>query len=247
MGASSGGGFCFFVYKALRAKAIASYISPGIYSDEELSQHSNKTLSPPLPPIAYIYMTKDGLVTQHIEHNKKMLEQSGVIHQLFPVDAHPLTPQLCAERLPEVGLEHCALFLATVTRRSPHLIQPETYEIQKSYLGGEWRDAMNEMHFHEGILKARLSLGLSPMIEGSKRGELSPISPSGHSWLWAAVEEEIAAAHGVHEMTSDHIDQVLDFLMLHAKVDSPNNNNNANSLYGISSSTTTDSDATKSA
>lgn len=40
----------------------------------------------------------------------------------------------------------------------------------------------------------------------------------GHSWLWASLNEEIAVSYAKHEMTSEHVHDVLDFLMKHAGI-----------------------------
>ena len=48
---------------------------------------------------------------------------------------------------------------------------------------------------------------------------LSKTSHSGHSWLWAAVEEEISTCYAYHSMTAEHHRSVLEFLIQQAGIE----------------------------
>eukprot|EP00797_Seminavis_robusta_P009282 Sro166_g074130.1 n/a (544) ;mRNA; r:34033-35664 len=59
---------------------------------------------------------------------------------------------------------------------------------------------------HQKMRKKTLQLQKFPTIA----------TPEGRSWLWASMLQEIEAAYGVQEMTSEYSSQILDFLMYHA-------------------------------
>jgi hypothetical protein len=197
MGASSGGAFLFSAYKVLKFKAMASYIMPTSFAPEDTSSPDTT-----LPATAFVYMPRDGNSKIAIPRVTKELTEIGVPNRAWSVDPHPLTPQLCAERIPELGKDQCTHFLDGAD--GDGLLRSD-YTVLKSFNSGKW-----ETHF------AHAQLDPTDMPKASKKqlGEISVHHAFDyHSWLWASMVEEIAVSYGVHEMTAEYRDEVLDWLM----------------------------------
>lgn len=206
MGASSGGAFLFAAYKVLKFKAMASYIMTASFSQEDAS--SSVTT---LPATAFVYMPRDGHSKIAIPQVTKELTDLGVSNRAWSVDPHPLTPQLCAERIPELGKDRCTRFLDAAAQRDgggddEDALLRSDYTVLESFNSGKW-----DTHF------SRAQLDPADMMQKDHKKQLGEISEhlafDNHSWLWASMVEEIAVSYGVHEMTAEYRDEVLDWLM----------------------------------
>ncbi|KAI2503275.1 hypothetical protein MHU86_11212 [Fragilaria crotonensis] len=139
------------------------------------------------------------------------LTELGVSNRAWSVDPHPLTPQLCAERIPELGKDRCTRFLDAAAQRDgggddENALLGSDYTVLESFNSGKWNT-----HF------SRAQLDSADMMQKDHKKQLGEISEhlafDNHSWLWASMVEEIAASYGVHEMTAEYRDEVLDWLM----------------------------------
>ena len=205
MGASSGGGILFSAYKILKFKALASYIMWKSYSKDDL-QHPDT-----LPATAFVYMGRDK--RSHILPTfSEALLKKGVASKVWQVEPHPLTVELCTQRIPELGEERCHGILETARLNHADLIG-EDYTILEPYNKGygAWYSFFNE--------ESHLEQKRSKKKKKTERGKLSDVSFDGHSWLWASMVEEIAVSYGMHEMTADYRHEVLDWLMVEAGID----------------------------
>jgi hypothetical protein len=202
MGASSGGSFLFSVSKSLGLKSIASYVSGKGFPKSELTPSN-------VPATMYVHMPKDYKTANKIEENYRALLKASIPVEQIKVDSHPLTLELCSRRLPEFGDRRCAAFIANVLASSKSLLDKNDMSVLISYQNdGDWTELME---------KAKLDDGLDSSTK-KKKGAPFDKNFEGHSWLWASMAEEIAASSAVHEMTSEHRREVLDFLMKHAGI-----------------------------
>lgn len=190
----------FAVHQSLELSSIAPYVSGRGFTESQLAT-GNK-----LPPTIYVYMAKDWHTAEKVEDSHAAMTKAGVTAEKVAIYPHGLTPELCSKRLPEFGDRRCQAFLRDVVAQGG-LVDKTDYTVMTSWQNGDWKDVMQ---------KHKLDAGLSPNTK--TKGVASTTSFGGHSWLWASVEEEIAASFGVHEMTAEHRQQVLDFLMKHAGI-----------------------------
>jgi hypothetical protein len=201
MGASSGGSFLFSVYQTLGLKSIASYVSGKGFTESELTAGN-------VPATIYVHMPKDVNTADRIEANCKTLVLAGIPVKKIEINSHPFTLELCARRLPEFGDRRCQTFIRDVLASNKNLLDKDDMSVRAPV--GEWKDVME---------KAKLDDGLDASSK-KKKGALYDKNFAGHSWLWASMGEEIAASFAVHEMTSERREEVLDFLMKHAGIES---------------------------
>lgn len=199
MGASSGGSFLFSVYQSLGLSSIAPYISGRGFTESQLEAG--------VPPTIYVHMAKDRRTANNVEEQHKAIIKTGIPAEQLAVYPHAFTAELCAKRLPEFGDRRCQAFLRDAVAHVG-LVDKKDYTVMASYQSGDWKSVL-ERH--------KLDADWEPDIK--IKGEASRTSFGGHSWLWASMEEEIAASFGVHEMTAEHRQQVLDFLMKHAGIE----------------------------
>ena len=200
MGASSGGAFLFSVYQSLGLSSIAPYVSGRGFTESQLAAGN-------VPPTIFVHMAKDWHTADNVEESHAAMVKAGVAAEKVAIYPHGLTPELCSKRLPEFGDRRCQAFLRDVVAHVG-LVDKTDYTVMASYQSGDWKGVME---------KHKLDAGLKP--DTKTKGVASTTSFGGHSWLWASVEEEIAASFGVHEMTAEHRQRVLDFLMKHAGIE----------------------------
>ena len=201
MGASSGGAFLFSVHKSIGLASMASYVSGRGFSDSELAAGN-------VPPTMFVYMPKDWRTADKVEETYKALVKAGIPTEKMEVNPHAFTPELCARRLPEFGDRRCRAFYRDILAQG-NLVNDKDLTVMTSYHGGDWKAIME---------KNKLDAGLDKSSK-AKKGMPSKMSFGGHTWMWASMEEEIAASFAVHEMTSEHRQKVLDFLMKHAGIE----------------------------
>jgi hypothetical protein len=111
------------------------------------------------------------------------------------------------------------LFRAIEKQKDPQLLDPRDYTVLESNRHSGWESVLAP--FDKDASKPKLRASQQDPTTGSDL--LSPTSFSGHSWLYAAVDEEIAVSYGRHETTAERRSEVLDFLMKHAGLDVDNN------------------------
>ena len=206
MGASSGGAFLFKSYKALKFKSMASYVIGTGFKEADLDDGS-------AIPTVFVHMPKDTRRAGSIVEKHKALVRAGVPTKVLEVHPHPLTPELCARRLPELGDRRCQSFIRDVMASRKELLNKNDMSVMASTKNGEWASLMKASKLDEDLVTSK-----------TKPGQLSQVSFGGHSWLWASMEEEIAVSYAVHEMSAEHRRTVLDFLMKHAGIETGTNN-----------------------
>lgn len=211
MGASSGGSFLFSIYRTLKIRSMASYISSSGFDAKELPNSPDpRRRNSSVPPTVFVHMVRDADTASYVHYHKDALEKAGVPTKVFGVQSHPLTEELCDQRLPEVGDRRCRLFVQTVSTDYPTLLEPETHTVLSPY-DDQWKNVLKESKFDDDL---RHTVGTTPV----NKGEATPTATSGHSWMWEAVQQEIETAYAQHEMTCEYHTEVLNFLMKHASI-----------------------------
>ena len=206
MGASSGGAFLFRVYKQIKLKSMVSYIMGLGFDESDITAAASS-----LPATAYVHMPRDEQTSHAVAESMAVLKAANVATMEWLVQPHPLTPELCDRRLPELGDRRCHAFLQMVKKKYKGLLKEDDNNVLKSYTNGDWKAAMQESELDIPIKKVS-----SHKNSHIKPGQLSSSTLHGHAWLWASMEEEIAVSYAMHEMTAEHREEVLDFLMIHA-------------------------------
>jgi len=205
MGASSGGAFLFKVFKELEFKSMVSYVMGRGHEQSDLND-SEITI----PATAYVHMPRDERTAAKVATHMAALDEAGIPCQEFKVQPHPFTLESCDQRLPELGDRRCHAFLKLVKQKFKGLWDDADGTVLQS--APAWKDAMQEYKLNDYSNTGSNNEKVNP-------GELSPVSYSGNSWMWASMAEEIAVAYGMHEMTAEHHDEVFDFLMANADID----------------------------
>jgi hypothetical protein len=227
MGASSGGSILFSAYKTLGFQSMASYVMPESFSSEDLTKGPDGKLMHQLPATAFVHMSRDTQTARSVTKNVATLRALGVPTHVFPIRPHAFTVELCDQRLPEIGDRRCHIFLERIHAQYPGLLDANNNNILQSYFSGEWTHPLEDSKLDDDL---RHYVGAPP----TEKGQVGFLQFGGHAWSWAAMVEEISAAYGQHEMTCEHHDNVLDFLMVHANIDfSPSSEGNNNRRLGL--------------
>lgn len=206
MGASSGGNILFTAHNAFSFRSIVSYIMPSGFSQFDWDHRSELN---PLPAVGYVHMPRDTKRAKKVPDIVSRLSQEDIAYKVWEVQPHPLTSKLCQQRIPELA-GRCEAILNYVQETYPELMDHE-YNILEPYTSGKW-----EKVFVKSQLDPAKFAELKERASQQERGSLIGVQFSGHSWLWAALVEEIAVSYGKHEMTAEYAEEVLDFLMEHA-------------------------------
>lgn len=223
MGASSGGSILFSAYKILGFQSMVSYVMPEGFSPDQLVKGPNGKAN--LPATAFVHMQRDRQTADSITTNAAALRSVGVATKVFPVKPHPFTVDLCDQRLPEIGDRRCHIFLQRVHSQYPDLLDKNN-NILQSYFSGEWKYPLEDSKLDDDL---RHYIGAPP----AEKGQIGPVQFSGHAWPWAAMVEEISTSYGQHEMTCEHRNQVLDFLMKNANIAFQSEEDRRRGLIGI--------------
>jgi hypothetical protein len=189
MGASSGGSFLFRVYGEIQLISMASYISPAMF--ENPSQGI---------PTIFVHMPHDIFTGAAVQRNHATLEGQGIASHIIPIDPHPLTPELCTERILELDRSTCQ-------------------KILEKAMSLHYLDANYTVLRTDALLWSALVSKYVPRRKHSRTK--SEQRNKGHiefSWLERAFQEEVTAAFAYHEMTAENIEQVMDFLITHAGI-----------------------------
>jgi hypothetical protein len=145
-------------------------------------------------------MPRDVFSGAAIQRNHATLVAEGIASQIITIDPHPLTPELlCTERIPELDRSTCRKILAKAM--SLHLLDAN-YTV--------WRT--------DAQLWSALVSKYDKRNRDWKKSEKKKNNRKEVSWLVRAIHEEVAAAYAYHEMTAEKIEQVLDFLIAHARI-----------------------------
>ena len=212
MGASSGGTFASILSRTIPTTAQCIIVSPG--SDKALLTPSTHSAAQPytewssavlgssdrlysVPPTAWLYMVKDvhwassqkiaSLRDSILEKGKSLGHRIATSSQgtlLLPVKQHPLTKSYMAERLDGWSTQLAALFYKLAHR--------EGFVDRYDYLIDSPR--------HSGMTQYMVEL-----LEGEGGEEVGGVVRG----AVAGVGEELAVLWGEHEMTSEHMDEVV--------------------------------------
>lgn len=201
MGASSGAEFVLKHATTLKLKRVAAYVPPRGTLDEISPQG--------LPPTILVHMPRDA-------HNAEAIDEWMKAHKVvkkadvtvLTVAAQPFTAERCQERIPEISPDICTTFIERAKAFKGDTLMDQKGFLVKSYV------------VTDGWSKIMATLPLDDAGSNSTSVNVpdgaSDKSFSGHSWKWAALQEEIQVAYGRHEMTAEHCTQVLNFLQGHA-------------------------------
>jgi len=218
MGASSGGAILFSAYRILGFRSMVSYIMATGFSKsdwidfmDDADDDSKKGKKDRLfPATGYLHMPRDTKRAYQIPPLVTKLFKQHIPTKNWEVKPHPLSPQVCQHRIPELGgnRRSCREILNYIQTHHPDLLDEEYVVLEPYKSGGKWEKAFRELQLDD-----------DPAKQTTKPNDTTNnnvLQFSGHSWLWAALVEEIAVSYGKHEMTAEHAKKVLDFLMEHA-------------------------------
>lgn len=155
-------------------------------------------------------MPRDTKRAKGIHSIIKDLQKRGVSARVWEVPPHPLTIQVCQDRIPEFCLERCQALLQLQHNQRHHKgLFGEDFTVLEPYKkGGKWDSVFRKAHLDPPDFDR-----IKSKSNNIAKGTPNHIQFSGHSWLWAAVVEEIAVGYGYHEMTAQFRDQILEFLL----------------------------------
>lgn len=197
LASSSGASFLFFVYKELKLTSMAVYNTPQNFLPDDLEDQD-------IIPTAFVTMPLDKPMTRQIRKNHDELVRAGFPTQLFRVSPRPFTQALCAARLSELDSKECSKMFDVLQKDHAHLLDKDGF-VAQDWKSGQWQALLE-------------SLGLDSKTTGLPY--LTTQASSGHSWIYAAMEQEIRTCQAYHGMTSEHHSSVLDFLIAQAESDS---------------------------
>jgi hypothetical protein len=127
------------------------------------------------------------------------LQKRGVSARVWEVPPHPLTLQVCVKRF-------CNTFDDITSHKGLFV---EDFMVLEPYKkGGKWDSVFRKAHLDPPDFDR-----IKSKSNNIAKGTSNYIQFSGHSWLWAAVVEEIAVGYGYHKMTAQFRDQILEFLL----------------------------------
>jgi hypothetical protein len=207
MGASSGAEFMLKHATLFQFTRVAAYIPPR----GALDQISKANL----PPLILVHMPRDAhnadVIKEWVKGNQKDTTSEEL--QVLTVEPHVFTTERCHERIPEIPKETCSTLIERALSSVKDPIMNEQGYVVKSYVVTDaWSKVMSTLDLDQEDSSS------SSSSSSSKVPSEVPIkSFSGHSWKWAAVQEEVQVAFGRHEMTAEHSTQVLNFLQGHVQ------------------------------
>mmetsp|Transcript_24502 Transcript_24502/g.27912 ORF Transcript_24502/g.27912 Transcript_24502/m.27912 type:complete len:204 (+) Transcript_24502:1-612(+) len=184
-----------------------------------------------LPATGYLHMSRDTKRAGKILKLFQQLLADSVPTKQWVIKSHPFTPEVCASRIPELGDKRCETILKHIQKKHKGLLDKDYTVLEPYSKGGKWEKAFHELKLDESKLDS-----ISDLVDTKKKkipkklkkikkkgaGKVSDTAFSKHSWVWAALVEEIAVSYGKHEMTSEKIKTVLDFLMKNAGLEKYN-------------------------
>lgn len=190
MGASSGGSFLFRgAVEEIGLRALASYVSLG---PGVVAGGGNYV------PTVFVYMPRD---VRNEKVEKVRLSMTPAATEALAVAPSPFNASVCRSRIPEIA-EICDGVVETLLHRTGLL--SETYDLLR-------RPALADTE----ILSELFS---QFSVEHSFSDSLPDRDFKGQSWAIAAVQEELAHAYARHEMSSEHIEEVLVFFEKHVQL-----------------------------
>jgi len=197
MSVSSGSSLMFYAYKALKLKSMAVYNTPQSFHKESLE----KGLA---IPTAYITMPLDEIISSQMKKNFDRLSSAKVSTRLFEVHPHPFTPSLCLTRFPEIVPKDCEEIFRFAHKNFPRLFNGDDFlNVKESMASSRWQKLLT---------KVELNYELNETYYQKSQ------AASGHSWLWAIIEEEARSSQGFHAMTAEHHSSILNFLIQHSLI-----------------------------
>ena len=199
MAVSSAASFLFFIYKSLRLQSMAVYNTPQSYDKAELGLAI---------PTIFATMPNDESIAHAMELNYERLREADVPTQLYKITPHPFTTDVCQARIPEMGKAKCnKLFSMIRTKKEfARLLDAEGY-VKEDLKVGKWKQLFEKLELD------KRNDDDEEDDEGGNDLYFSDFAHTGHSWLWAAVEQEVTACLAYHSMTAEHHSSILAFLM----------------------------------
>lgn len=197
---SSGASFLFFVYKALKLASMAIYNSPQSFHVDDIEQ--NLAI-----PTVYVTMPLDKIISRQVESNYNDLQKADVPTQLYKATPRPFTSVLCMARFPEMLPKVCDEIFDIIHKDYPQLLDADGF-VKESMKSGQWQQLLSKL---EVDYQNRSEDGLYYQTETAH---------SGHSWMWAVLEQEVRTCQAYHAMTAEHHSGVLEFLIQQAGIGS---------------------------
>jgi len=186
---SSGASFLFFAHRTLKLNGMAVYSTPQSFLEADVETSK-------LIPTAFVSMLHDQPMASKIRTNHNELNRLGVSTQLFPVSPRPFTKALCSARLPELDVDDCHKMFDVLQQDFTHFLDQDGF-LAEDMTSEEWQ-------------KWFQAVGLDSKSSGYY---VTTGTLSGHSWVWAAMEQEIRTCQAIHGMSSEHHSSILEFLI----------------------------------
>jgi hypothetical protein len=190
LGMSSGGSFLFFVYKELKLESMAVYNTPQGFLPDDIEDKY-------MVPTAYVTMPRDKPMFKEMQDNYNELVRNEIPAQIFRVTPRPFTPVLCATRFPEMLVKDCNAFFDRLQKDHSQLLDKDGF-VAEDLKSGQWQSLFETLRVD------------APTHQLDYQ---TPLATSGHSWPWAAMEQEVRTCHAYHGMTSEHHSSILQFLI----------------------------------
>jgi hypothetical protein len=208
MGESSGASFLFFVHKDLNLQSMAIYNSPQTFLDDEWHMAI---------PTVLLSMPLDDPVASRMTELYHKLQQLNVSTQLYKVSPRPFTDSLCTSRFPELPQEFCQQVFQSIVDKDDGILFNADGFAQGSVQSSSWNkffQAWEAQYAEHQEATVKTSKTSSVVYDTTKAG-------NDHSWLWAVIEQEVQTCQAYHAMTADFHEEILQFVMNHANIDTP--------------------------
>lgn len=190
LGVSSGASFLFFVYRAMKLDSMAVYNTPQGYLPDDIDDNA-------MVPTAFVTMPLDKSVSKRMRDSRKELSVSKIPTLMLKVSPRPFAKSMCTARLPEMLPNDCERIFELLHSDFSHLLDKDGFVVEDVARSEDWKKLTDALHLDSW----------SDVLHYQ-----TPKTSAGHSWPYAAVEQEFRTCHARHGMSSEHHSAVLEFL-----------------------------------
>jgi hypothetical protein len=191
LGISSGASFLFFVYRGLKLDSMVVYNTPQGYLPDDMDDNG-------MIPTAFVTMSRDKPVSKRIREYHKELSSATVPTRLFQVSPRPFTKAICTSRMPEMLTKDCDRIFDTLQADFSQMLDKDGFVLHDVVSSDDWNDLVRTLDLDSWYDQLHFQ---------------TPKTSAGHSWPYAAVEQEFRTCLARHSMTSEHHSTILEFLI----------------------------------
>lgn len=190
LASSSGASFLFFVFQELKLESMVVYNTPQSFLPDDVEEKV-------MIPTVFVTMPADKNMAKRMRKNHDDLVRQQIPTLLLRVAPRPFAKPICDARFPEMLAHDCYQIFDVLQQNHSTLLDKDGF-VTKDWNSGQWQSLFE-------------TLGVD-----SRTDDLyfqTPTAFSGHSWTWAALEQEVQTCHAYHAMTAEHHANILDFLI----------------------------------